>query len=227
MSISLQEATLRAETRQEFIAIGMFAPALRSRATVEKVYEIFVLTCLTRALANLGAQLTAKDKDDQPTSRLVLRLGPGYLASPNSAPGFIHVTYQGKQYEIHNSLRVKGRSQVLHELDVSLIDRTMAQDCRRDGKHPYNKRGSSIKFLAECKFYGDDLPLNLGREYLGLCNEFSLRAKTMVANVESANVKTLINNHQGTHNFVVTPWNPDNVTRFIGWLETELKQVLK
>src|SRR6185312_14834067 len=107
-----------------------------------------------------------------------------------------------------NSLRILGRSKVLHELDVSLIERSEAEKCRANGSNPLHTK---VKFLAECKFYGSGLPLSLGREYLGLCDEFSLRIRVIVSNVGSEDVRLMIKGHNGTANFEISPWEPDNV----------------
>jgi hypothetical protein len=155
---------------------------------------------------------------------VIFRMGPGTLAAPSSMPGFILINYAGRQYELHTDLRVGGKSKVLHELDVCIIDRQEAQQCRQNNKDP---KVSCVKLLAECKFYGDTIPLHLGREYLGLCNEFNptKRGKTLVTNVENPEIKLLLKKHNCTGNPMVAPMSP--VTPgFIGWLEVELKQVL-
>jgi hypothetical protein len=217
------EAQLKNAIATEISAIGASAPALMSRAAVEKLYEIFVLTCLARALRQLGATLSARDSSDIQTADLVFRLGPGLIWAPASAPGFIHVSYKGNEYEIQNGLRILGVSKVLHELDVCLIDRAEAVRCRTNSINPVQAR---VKFLAECKYYGDGLPLGLGREYLGLSKEFSLRIKTIVSNVSSGEIHTMVTKHKGTENFDVSLTKPDNVELFVRWLANELRQVL-
>ncbi len=217
------DATLRAEITGELSSIGATAPVLMTRANVPKLYEIFVVSCLMRALKNMGAQLEARDKNDKATRDLQFRLGPGDIYSPSSTPGFIYVAYKGREYEIQNGIRVCGRSSVQHELDVSLIDRVTAMRCRQKREDP---RATDILFVAECKFYGSTLDLALGREYLGLSNEFSLRVKTMISNVSNTEVAKLIRGHQGTLNAEISPVISNSTDRFTHWLETELRQVL-
>lgn len=223
MTATSKERTLRIETKRILARAGVSARALDSRARVEKVYEVYVLGCLLLALENLGARFAVHDRDDKPTSDYVLRLGPGLLSASASAPGFIRVIYKNTEYEVQNSLRVLGQSRVLHELDVCLLDRAEARRCRREGSDPLHTK---IKFLAECKYYGSNLPLGLGREYLGLSNEFTLRVKSIVSNVGGDDVHTLITKHKGTENFDTSPWQPTSFNRFVRWLENELRQVL-
>ncbi|MEY2494672.1 MAG: hypothetical protein QOJ45_1164 [Verrucomicrobiota bacterium] len=217
------DAALRNEIQNELGAIGAAAPVLLSQARVEKLYEIFTMSCVLRALRSIGATMQARDSDDRLTANLVFRLAPGLIYNPASAPGFVRVWYENKEYELQNGLRVKGSSRVLHELDVCIIDGPRARSCRQ---RQVDIDYSAVRFLAECKCYGDTLPLHLGREYLGLGSEFSLRVKTIVSNVESAEIHTLIRRHGGTTNFRLVPTGPGNVNMFIGWLAKELQHAL-
>lgn len=221
---SAMRASLLTQVKTELGTVGAGAPALTSRAVVEKIYEIFVFTCVMKALASLDdTTLSPRDSQGNPTSNLVFRLGPGRIYAPTSAPGFILVTYRGRTFEILNGVKVLGRSRILHELDVCLIEHGAAGSCRRRRQDPQQK---AIKFLAECKFYGTDLPLHIGREYLGLCDEFDVRIKTIVSNVGDDNVHALVTRHRGTENFEMSPWQRKNRERFIQWLANELRQVL-
>ena len=218
------DAALRLEISNELAAIGTSAPALMTRAVTSKLYEIFVLACLARALRGLNARLVARDSSDRRTTNLIFRLGPGTISAPQSTPGFIHVALQATEYEIQNGLRVAGSSGVLHELDVCLINRSEAVKCRRNGSDPTHR---AIKFIAECKCYGSRVELSLGREYLGLSSEFPMkRVKTMVSNVSSEEVHDLVTDHNGTENFDISPLLPRNLDRFVKWLENELRQIL-
>jgi hypothetical protein len=217
------QAALRQAIQNQLASIGASAPVLVSRARVEKLYEIFVMSCVLRALNKIGATMQPRDSDDRLTTHLVFRLAPGLIYSPASAPGFIRVVYDGKEYELQTGLRVMGSSRVLHELDVCIINGGRANYCRIN---QVDLDSSAVRFLAECKYYGDMLPLPLGREYLGLGAEFSLRVKTIASNVGSAEIHKLIRRHGGTTNFDVVPTDPHNVGIFIGWLAKELQHVL-
>lgn len=203
--------------------LGADSPMLQSRARTDKVFEIFAWSCTLRALRDIGATLSARNCVDQPTSTLDFRLAPGLIYNPASAPGFVLANYHGKEYEVQNGLRVLGSSKVLHELDICILNRAHAQRCRRASIDPDS---GAVRFLAECKFYGDSLPLSIGREYLGLSSEFSIRVKTLAANQTSPEVHTLVKRHRGTTHFDLTPSNATGINQFIGWLATELKHSL-
>lgn len=199
------------------------SPILTNPPASEKLYEIFILICVIRALKIINvSNIQVRDSNDVASNNLIFRLGPGRIYSPSSSPGFIFFVYKNNEYEIQNGLRVKGHSNVLHELDVCIIDRKEATRCRTKNIDP--TRG--IKFFAECKFYGTILPLHLGREYLGLSSEFSCRVKTIISNSSSDEILRLVTKHKGTINFDVSTSTSQNVTTFINWLANELKQVL-
>lgn len=217
------DAALRNEIQTQLGTIGAAAPVLLSQARVEKLYEIFTMSCVIRALRAIGATMQPRDSNDHLTTDLTFRLAPGLIYNPASAPGFVRIVYDNKEFELQNGLRVKGTSRVLHELDICIIDRQRAVYCRTNQT---DLDSSAVRFLAECKYYGDTLPLHLGREYLGLGSEFSLRVKTIVSNVRSDEIHTLIRRHGGTTNFTLSPAVPQNVQMFIGWLSKELQHAL-
>lgn len=216
---------LKNEISSALASIGTSAPALMASSRVEKVYEIFVLSCLVRALRGIGSQLEARDINDGQTNALQFRYSPGHINAPTSSPGFIHVTYDGREYEIQNSLQVLGTSLVMHELDVCLMDRQSAVDGRATGAHP---KHVCIKFFAECKCYGDSLPLHLGREFIGLNKDCRGKAvRTFVSNTDGGSVAKLLYHYSYVPAFDILPTNPASVDHFVGWLEHELKGVLR
>jgi len=214
---------LRADIQSALGSIGTTAPALMNQGTTPKLYEIYVLTLLVRALDTIGAQLQARDSHGNPTNDLRFRLGPGRIYNPTTTPGFIHVRYNGNEYEIQNGVQVTGRSGVLHELDISLIDHALTTKCRQTHRDPSSK---DVHCLIECKFYGADLKLHLGREFVGLTKEFSVKVRTMASNLAHHGIRTLILKHGGKEKFDLSPLNPSYVARYVPWLAEELAHIL-
>ena len=54
-------ALLRQQIQTELAAIGSSASILHSSARPDKLYEIFILSCVIRALKDIGATLDARD----------------------------------------------------------------------------------------------------------------------------------------------------------------------
>ena len=206
----------------EISNIGIMAPQLRNKRVTEKVYEIYVMSCLMRAFKNLGGELEARDENDHQTTNLVFRLAPGYIYSPATRSGFVFIKLGDDEFEIQNSLRVKGYSGILHELDISLIERPIAQILRDSKVHPSYL---NVIFLFECKYYGKNLPLHLGREFLGLISEFDCRIEVLVAKQDGDMVRRMVSAHRGTVVLNLKPKGGRDEQRFIRWLENEINQI--
>lgn len=215
---------LKTAIRQLLQQLSATSPGFISRAVSPKLYEIYVLSLLVRSLDMLGATFQVRDSQGRPSSSLRFRLAPGRIYSPASASGFILVNYNGSQYEIHNGVRVSGTSRVLHELDVSLLDHTRAERCRQAREDPSAR---DVICLIECKFYGGDLDLHLGREFVGLAKEFSVQVRGLASNESSSSVAKLIKKHKGTEHFALSPLNLSYVDdRFVPWLAEQIRHAL-
>ncbi len=138
-----------AQIRTELQRLRAASLSLASRGVIEKIYEIYILTCLLKALRSIGAILEARDLGDVRTNNLIFRFAPGRIYSPTTPSTFINVTCSGQQYEVQNGVRARGRSNVLHELDVCIIDKDEAVKCRALQVDPSQ---SKIHALVECKF---------------------------------------------------------------------------
>lgn len=200
-----------------------FTSTLTSSTRIDKIYEIYVISLVLKTLQNLGAQISIRDINNNVTNNLVFRLAPGAIWSPTNNAGFINFLYNGNEYELQNGVRIQGKSKVLHEADISIIEKDEAVNCRQNQIHP---RSSKVKLLIECKFYGNNLPLNLGREFLGLSTEFNGRIKTITSNSSSDEIFNLIRSHRGTTNFNISITNKKNNDVFIKWMHKELEHVL-
>jgi hypothetical protein len=204
-------------------SVGASAPALLSHARAEKLYEVFALSTVVRALARINATVEARDANDTPTTNITFRLGPGRIYGTASGAGFLNVGYGNSEYELHTDLQVLGTSKVLHELDVCILEKSAAQQCRRNQIDPTM---AAVRLLAECKYYGRTLPLRIGREYLGLGTEFSIRVKALVANAKNDQIHRMVKRHRGMTAFETTPVRRRKVTDLVGWLAKELQHAL-
>lgn len=93
---------------------------------------------------------------------------------------------------------MSGKSKVLHECDVAVIERHEAKVCRSSKVHP---RASKVLIAAECKFYSSTLPLGLARGYLGLAEELTKKNRLLVTNTISDNAAKMVAYHQAGWQF--------------------------
>lgn len=211
------------EIARELGRIGAGAPALFGRASIDKLYEVFILSKVCKALRSLGANLHVVDSSGIRSGTLTLRLSPGLIYDPAGRSGWVEADFGHVRFELHSGVRTSGKSRVLHELDVGLFEKEAADTCRTRHRSP---NGSQAALLLECKYYGQSLPLRLGREYCGLSAEFPLRVKALCSNVSSSQITRLVSSHRGTVCFDVAPHNAAAVNHFVGWLVTELRNVI-
>jgi hypothetical protein len=216
-------AQLRTELQSALNSIGATAPIFLSSAGPDRLFEGFVLSCLIRALKEIGALMQVRDGRGKPSNSLNLRRAPGQIYNNPPDIGFILVSFKNSLYEIHTDLRVAGTSKVLHELDICILDRTHADSCRMQAVDP---NGSKVRFLCECKCYGKTLPLRIGREFLGLCTEFHARAKTIASNSDNSSIFDLARSHDRITQFTLYPGQKVKIRSFVGWLAKELEHAL-
>lgn len=220
MAISPRSGYL-ARIRTELSNLKAASPSLASRGVIEKVYEIYILMCLLEALRNIGAVIEARDLNDQKTNNLIFRFGPGKIHSPTTPSTFINAICSGRQFEVQNGIRVRGRSSVLHELDVCIVDKEEAVKCRILQVDPSQNK---IHAFIECKFYGVTLNLSIGREFIGLNSEFSTSVKALVSNTSHSDIPKLLNAHKAMPIFEVRISNRSREEQLIGWFSTELRR---
>lgn len=214
---------LRSALAEGLKSIGASAPIFLSKAGPDRLYEGFVLSCLIKALRNIGATLQVRNGHGKPANTLNLRRAPGQIYNNPADVGFVLVNYENRLYEIHTDLRVSGTSKVLHELDICILEETHADSCRHQRVDP---NGSKVRFLCECKCFGTSLPLRIGREFLGLCAEFHARAKTLASNSGNSSILALMRGHDRMTQFSLRPGDNVKIESFIGWLAKELEHVL-
>lgn len=97
-------------------------------------------------------QITANPNRRVQTIRF--KSGPGKIGSGNGC--FIVFDWHGVEHEIHTSIEFEGRSGSLHEIDVSIIPASIANDIRTNNIRNNNPRYSGYphgapKIAIECK----------------------------------------------------------------------------
>lgn len=136
-----------------------------------KSYEAWLMLEIAAGLP-APYSAVAIDYRGDPTATLIVRGGPGYIASASGPSathaGAIRIDHQSHPtVELHASLRHRGLSTASHELDISLNLASVCQTIRRTGTAPYP--GPPILGL-ELKQYGTDQNLNknFGRAFLAV-----------------------------------------------------------
>lgn len=194
-----------------------------SAAAMPDVFEAYVLALVIRAAKSEGASITFLTRTGKPASTLVLRTAPGYVYS--KAHDYTHavIEFEGRPpLEAHTGIKVAGKSGVLHELDVAVLERAEAENCRLNSVSP---RSSKVYVAVECKFYTSSLQLHLARSFVGLVHDLSVNSPFFVTNTSSASVERLLS-HRVKHGWEkeITPTCKNaEVDRFVHAVRSTFK----
>ncbi|MAS36306.1 MAG: hypothetical protein CL610_20040 [Anaerolineaceae bacterium] len=174
------------------ISSGWDAKHLKSKR-VYSLFELYVFKTVIEAVIEAGAlhgykpQVIYKDQNGDEVSPIMLQTGPhtlntyGYVYAEIRFPGS-----RKRAIEIHCGVKYKGRSEVVHECDVSILGRTEAEKRRHDGDpSQYNKLMLSI----ECKFYASTIELAMMRGFRGLIDDIGTSHNKQIF-VTSANIRS-------------------------------------
>ena len=195
---SASKKSLLQQICQTLRAIANATTSLSSRRKIYKIYEIFVLAHVAKAIRNLGSTLQAMETVSgigkvtarvQTTHVLNFRLSPRAIYHTGGSPGFLSFGRHGKDYELHNGVFASGWSQEHHELDVCVLSAQATDECRAKGWHPF---GYFVRLLLECKHRSRYLEFGVSREVLGLIQEFPTSTVCLASNLSHGRVRSML-----------------------------------
>jgi len=148
-------------------------PAIGSFPSASDLFEAYIFSILLDAAQTEGANIEFRDVSGNLAQRLIFRSSPGHIYSTVQPYTHAVIRFIGKNpLEAHVGVRVAGKSGVLHECDVAVIDQDEADTCRVQQVPP---RSYHLLVAVECKFYSTLLQLNLGRSFIGLTTDISAK----------------------------------------------------
>lgn len=167
------------------------------------VYEGYIWALCLQAAKLQNGIVSFETSSGQSAYSLIFRTSPGNIFSQSQQYTHANLSFGGcPPLEVHIGIKVLGKSRVLHECDVAIVEKAEAELCRRESVHP---RASKVFMAIECKFYTSNLQLHLGRGFLGLTNEIHRDERYIISNARSSNVAKLINHHKAEWEFGVFP----------------------
>lgn len=161
-----------------------------AKSNPSDIYEAYIFSLIVQAAREEGATIDFVHRDGATAKDLVFRTSPGYIYS--TAKNYTHARIEFANrpvLEAHVGIRISGKSGVLHEADVSVIEEAEAENCRN---HRLSPRSSKGLILAECKFYSSHLQLHLARSFVGLVGDMSVKEPFFVSNTSSFSVDKLL-----------------------------------
>lgn len=166
------------------------SPSLATASDASDIFEAYVFSLIMEAARTEGASITYRDVSGNTPSVFVFRTSPGYIFSTNHPYTHAIIAFPDKPpLEAHVGVRVVGKSGVLHECDVAVIEQAEAETCRQRQVPP---RSSKVLIAVECKFYSTPLQLHLARAFIGLTSDLSASESVFVTNSFSDSLEKLL-----------------------------------
>lgn len=214
-------STLLAEIRD---ALGQaMTPSLTTQSDVSDLYEGYIFGIVLQAARREGADVVLSSIEGTTPNPFVFRTSPGYLNSKRHNYGFAELHFpESPSLEVHSGVRVAGRSNVLHECDVLVLDSTEAQICRNSSQAPA-PRPSRARIVIEAKYYTTALPLQLGRAFLGLVRDLPSKNSFFVFNREAKAIERLLAHKKQQWEHHIVPTNEVAVERLRNAFQAALK----
>jgi hypothetical protein len=190
------------------VALGVGVPTNYSTASAANdLFEGYVFSLVIAAARSEGAELSFENVDEVAVASLLFRTSPGFIYSRAQPYTHARISFpRCPELEAHIGVFVGGRSGVLHECDVAVIERSEAQICRGESVHP---RNSKLLLTLECKFHTGTLQLGQARGFLGLTAELMKKNRFLVTNNSSETVEKMVAYHDAEWEFRLDLSDPE------------------
>jgi len=200
------------------------------------IFEGYIFALLLEEAENAGASVQCVDNaGNAPPAICTFRTSPSAITSADPYTYAI-LRFPGRRkstLEAHLGVFVSGKSKVKHECDVALILRSEAEACRRYHRIT-NKialpRSSKVLLAIECKYYDQELGINLARSFIGLVSDLSVDNAFFTTNKASGSPAKLLTN-QGKRlswqpRIYPNPLDDNDINRLRGMLKEVFKNYL-
>jgi hypothetical protein len=164
--------------------------SLSAASAASDIFEAYVLSLMIQAAEDEDAVISYRNVFGNVPTKFVFRTSPGYIFSTAHPYSHAVIIFPTKPpLEAHIGVRVVGKSGVLHECDVAVIEQAEAETCRQKQVPP---RSSKVLIAVECKFYSTPLQLYLARAFLGLASDLSAKEAVFATNSSSDSIEKLL-----------------------------------
>ena len=189
-----------------------------------KAYEAYVFGLCLRAAIRAGATPVLQGISGPP-SPFIFRGAPGKIHSTSRNYGYAEFGLNGHSFEIHAGVEFQGTSGMRHELDVCIIRRADAINCRSDSDDP---PPASLVGGWECKFYAGNVGKAVGRAFVGLMADMgsNVRLSGFCSNSTHPQLREYFKAKKRPYpHFELSPLEPSNESIFVGQVAGELKKL--
>jgi hypothetical protein len=167
------------------------------------LYEVYLFGLCIQAAESIGMTVSFEDTSGASTATLILRTSPSAIWSQVQQFTHASLLLNGMvRLEVHLGIYVRAGSGVSHEGDVVVIEATEAARARVQQIDP---RVSQAAVVIEAKFYGSNVRLRTGREFLGLVADLGGGPSIFVASSPGTSVHRLLSYRNRSGHFELIP----------------------
>lgn len=206
---------------QENLA-GLVTSLMRTENHLKNLFKFYILRIILKAAANEGATIHYQNVFDETPGALTFRNSASKIHG-NSRP-YSHVVLEFPEkppLEIHLSVKLQGRSWVLHDTDLIILHQQEAHLCRTKKREP---RPSRVILMAESKYNPSLLKLDLARSFLGLVSDLRIRGDCyFITNTVSPAAAKLLTISRKKWEQNISPRATNDVNRLMYSIQTVFK----
>ena len=200
-------------------ALGKAVSANLSAASAgNDLYEAYIWTLVLEAAQREGATIRLLTRSGNLATHFHFRTSPTsiFSTSHDYCHAELHFPH-APTLEAHVGIYVSGKSKVIHECDVAVLNHDEANTCRRKEVHP---RARKVLLAIECKYYlSSSLGVDLGRSFLGLIDDILKDRRFFVSTQNTGTVDKLFSQHKKEYEIGLSPLTPDKEVRLRGSFE--------
>ncbi len=203
------------------------------------IFEAFIHACVAEAVGTLsarfpGTEIVEAKSPDGNTGMLVLRKQKRSVGSAGSDFSFVALRIGDRLLELHTDTPVRGVSNMPSELDVALLNAPICEQLRRQGQGDPICSQVSLLIEAKCYSYPGLLKPNVGRAFMGLCDDFQrLPLSILVTTVNNTHIADYLAHHRRSRGGDHLIWFFPNLTHessrhkaFIRFLAERIERAL-
>ncbi len=176
------------------------------------IFEAYIFCLVLDAAESEGATVLFLNRNGSVPGQFLFRSSPGHLYSEAQNYSYAQIQFPDiPLLEVHLGVYVSGKSRLIHEADVVVLASSEAELGRDNSVPP---RSHQCILTIECKFYASNIPLFLGRGFVGLYSDLSARESFFVTNSGSDSVQKLLVHKRLKWESQIQPAQGVNVERF-------------
>ncbi len=166
------------------------------------IFEAFIHACVAEAVGTLsarfpGTEIVEAKSPHGNTGMLVLRKQKRSVGSAGGDFSFVALRIGDRLLELHTDTPVRGVSNMPNELDVAVLNAAICQQLRNRGQGDPIFSQVSLLIEAKCYSYPALLKPNVGRAFMGLCDDFQrLPLSILVTTVYNAHIADYLAHHR-------------------------------